>query len=174
MTVMQPFAVPEPLDMRRCMGHFLTGVAVVTTAADGEAHGMTISSLTSISLDPPVLMVSLNHGTRTSDALAASGSFAVSILGAKQEAVARRFAVRGGERFEGGSFDLTDGGLPVVQGALFQGECTVVQSHTVGDHQVYFGQVINCRDRDGEGLAFMGGRFGSFHDFQHDAMPWYF
>lgn len=168
------FAVPDMFGMRRTMGRFLTGVAVVTTAHDGERHGMTINSLTSISLEPPILMISLNFNTRTGDALLASGRFAISVLGAKQEAVARQFAVRGGARFEAGDFDETEGGLPVIGGALSQIECEVVQQFVIGDHQVFFGQVTGCRDRDGEGLAFNAGKFGSFHDFNHDAMPWSF
>jgi flavin reductase (DIM6/NTAB) family NADH-FMN oxidoreductase RutF len=168
------FTKPDQLAMRRTMGRFLTGVAVVTTEADGEAHGMTINSLTSISLDPPILMISLNFDTRTGNALLQSGRYAISILGAKQESIARRFAVRGGERFDGGEFDLTDSGLPVVRGALSQVECTVIDTRVVGDHQVFFAQVLSCRDRDGDGLAFNAGKFGAFADFGHDQIPWMF
>jgi flavin reductase (DIM6/NTAB) family NADH-FMN oxidoreductase RutF len=169
------FAEPDGLVMRRTMGRFLTGVAVITTKSnDGGLHGMTINSLTSISLAPPILMISLNFGTRTGDALLESGKFAVSILGAKQETVARRFAVRGGERFDGGEFDLTDNGLPVIRGALSQADCQVVHQYDIGDHQVFFGQVITCRDRDGDGLAFNAGKFGSFKDFGHEELPWMF
>lgn len=145
------FTQPDELVMRRTMGRFLTGVAVVTTkAGDGSLHGMTINSLTSISLKPPVLMISLNFGTRTGDALLETGQFGISILGAKQESAARRFAVRGGERFDGGEFDQTDNGLPVVRGALSQADCEVVHQYDIGDHQVFFGQVTTCRDREGE------------------------
>lgn len=168
------FVEPDSLAMRRTMGRFLTGVAVVTTEHEGEQFGMTINSLTSISLEPPILMISLNFNTRTGDAVLASGKFAISILGAKQEAVARQFAVRGGARFEAGEFDRTAGGLPVISGALSQAECKVVHQYDIGDHQVFFGQVLGCRDRDGEGLAFNAGKFGSFRDFNHDAMPWTF
>lgn len=168
------FAVPDGLAMRRTMGRFLTGVAVVTTEHEGEQYGMTINSLTSISLDPPILMISLNFNTRTGDAVLASGKFAISILGAKQEAVARQFAQRGGARFEAGEFDTTEGRLSVIAGALSQAECKVVHQYDIGDHQVFFGQVVACRDRDGEGLAFNAGKFGSFRDFNHDAMPWTF
>lgn len=168
------FAEPDELVMRRTMGRFLTGVAVITTKSGDELHGMTINSLTSISLKPPILMISLNFGTRTGDALFESGKFAISILGAKQESIARRFAVRGGERFEGGEFDLTDNGLPVVRGALSQADCDVVHQYDIGDHQVFFGQVTTCRDRDGEGLAFNAGKFGSFKDFGHEELPWIF
>ena len=168
------FAEPDELVMRRTMGRFLTGVAVITTKSGEELHGMTINSLTSISLKPPILMISLNFGTRTGEALLESGKFAISILGAKQESIARRFAVRGGERFDGGEFDLTDNGIPVIKGALSQADCTVVNQYDIGDHQVFFGQVTSCRDRDGEGLAFNAGKFGSFKDFGHDELPWMF
>jgi flavin reductase (DIM6/NTAB) family NADH-FMN oxidoreductase RutF len=174
MTQPVTFAEPDELVMRRTMGRFLTGVAVVTTKTGEELHGMTINSLTSISLKPPILMISLNFGTRTGEALLESGKFAISILGAKQESIARRFAVRGGERFDGGDFDLTDNGLPVISGALSQADCTVVNQYDIGDHQVFFGQVTSCRDRDGEGLAFNAGKFGSFKDFGHNELPWMF
>lgn len=174
MALTSEFAVPDGLAMRQAMGRFLTGVAVVTTDHEGEASGMTINSLTSISLDPPILMVSLNYDTRTGDGIAASGRFAVSILGVKQEAVARQFASRGGERFGEGSFDTTPEGLPVISEALAQLECRVAHRYDVGDHQVFFGEVTACRDRNGDGIAFNAGKFGSFADFHHDRAPWLF
>lgn len=168
------FQRPDALTMRRTMGHFLTGVAVVTTRTGEESHGMTINSLTSISLEPPIVMIALNFNTRTGDAVEASRQFAISVLGAKQEAIARRFAVRGGERFEGGEFEYTTSGIPVVCGALAQLECSVIEKRVVGDHDVFFGEVTSCKDRDGEGLAFNAGKFGSFNDFGHDELPWMF
>ncbi len=175
MVVPAVFAEPDSSAMRRTMGRFLTGVAVVTaTTHEDEKVGMTISSLTSISLEPPILMISLNLDTRTGDAVIASEAFAVSILGVKQEGVARQFAVRGGARFDDGDFEKTEGGLPVVAGALSQAECRLVNQYTIGDHQVFFGQVISSRYRDGEALAFYSGKFGAFRDFHHDAAPWMF
>jgi flavin reductase (DIM6/NTAB) family NADH-FMN oxidoreductase RutF len=174
MALAAAFTQPDGLAMRRTMGRFLTGVAVVTTAHDGEASGLTINSLSSISLDPPILMISLNYNTRTGDAVLSSGKFAISILGVKQEAVARQFAVRGGARFEAGTFDTTPGGLPVIADALSQVECEVAHQYDIGDHQVFFGKVVACRDRDGDGLAFNAGKFGSFADFHHEQGPWLF
>lgn len=171
---MTPFtAEPEPLAMRRCIGRFLTGVAVVTADDGQEQAGMTINSLTSISLDPPIVMISLNFDTRTGDAIETSDRYALSILSSKQEAVARQFASRGGERFADGSFDTTPSGLPVIRDALSQLDCRVVEKHTIGDHRVFFGQVEHCRDRDGSGLSFNAGRFGAFKDFGHEPVPWY-
>jgi flavin reductase (DIM6/NTAB) family NADH-FMN oxidoreductase RutF len=169
------FAPPDTAAMRRCMGRFTTGVAIVTSVdADREPQGMTINSLTSVSVDPCVLLVSLTVGTRTSNALDASGRFAVSILGVRQEAIARRFATRGGARFEGIDHELTESGIPVVQGALVHAECRVRQTADVGDHRVYFGDVCSLRDRLGTGLAFHGGRFGEFRDLGHAEIPWWF
>lgn len=174
MALTTTFSQPDGLGMRRAMGHTLSGVAVITTEWNGEQSGMTISSLTSISLEPPILMISLNFNTRTGDALHASGRFAVSILGVKQEGVARQFASRGGARFNDGNFDTTPSGLPVVTDALAQLECEVSHTYDIGDHRVFFGQVIHCRDRDGDGLAFNAGKFGSFKDFNHESAPWLF
>lgn len=175
MTRTGSFTVPDQLVMRRTMGRFLTGVAVVSTLdKEGSAHGMTINSLTSISLTPAILMIALNFDTRTGSAIKATGRFAISVLGAKQEAVARHFATRGGERFESGKFDYTDHDIPVVVDALSQADCEVARHEVVGDHDVFFGAVVACRDRDGAGLAFNAGRFGSFDDFGHSELPWRF
>lgn len=166
---------PDGPGMRRTMGRWLTGVAVVTTVDEaGEYHGGTISSLQSISLEPPILMLALNFDTRTGDALRESGRFGVSVLGGKQEAIARRFAVRGGERFEGGEFEETPQGIPVVHGALSQAECALFEHHVIGDHDVFFGRVTASRHRSGSPLAFLGGRFGDFRDFGHEELPWIF
>ncbi|WP_281032953.1 flavin reductase family protein [Nocardia brevicatena] len=100
------------------MGRFTTGVAVVSADdRTGNPCAMTISSLTSVSLEPPILLVSLTHGSRTTEAVETTWTFAVSILGSRQEAVARRFATRGGARFEGIPIDLGRSGLPLIPDA---------------------------------------------------------
>ena len=166
---------PDGLGMRQTMGRWLTGVAVVTTVdQDGVAHGGTISSLQSISLDPPILMLAPNFGTRTGEALREQQRFGISVLSGKQEAIARRFAVRGGERFEGGEFEDTPTGIPVIQGALAQTECALHKHDVIGDHDVYYGLVTASRSRTGTPLAFLGGRFGDFRDFGHEELPWSF
>jgi flavin reductase (DIM6/NTAB) family NADH-FMN oxidoreductase RutF len=169
------FNAATAVDMRRSMGRFVTGVAVVSTGTSQDTWcAMTISSLTSISLDPAILMISLTHGSRTTDMVAASGRFTVSILNARQEAVARHFATRGGARFENIDCEFGPYGLPMVKDALVQAECRVHSSPEVGDHRVFFGEVENLRHRDGTGLVFNAGRFGDFHDFGHDEMPWWY
>ena len=169
------FETASATSMRRSMGRLSAGVSVVTADdAEHNACGMTISSMTSISLEPPVLMVSLTHGSRTTDAVEASGRFAVSILGARQEAIARRFATRGGARFDGLECDHGTTGLPMIKDALAQFECRVHSAHDIGDHRVFYGSVQVLRYREGTGLVFYSGRFGNFRDFGHDEVPWLF
>ncbi|WP_406813498.1 flavin reductase family protein [Mycobacterium sp. M23085] len=161
-------------DMRRAMGRLTTGVAVVSAGTENNICGMTIGSLTSISLEPPILMISLTHGSRTTDAVTNTGRFAISILGSRQEAVARHFATRGGARFENIDCEYGSYGLPMIKGALVQGECSMHSSYDIGDHRVFFGAVENLRYRDGTGLTFNCGRFGDFHDFGHNELPWWY
>lgn len=169
------FSSATPTDMRRSMGRFVTGVAVVSTGTSPDDWcGMTISSLTSISLDPAILMISLTEGSRTTDMVGAAGRFTVSILSSRQEAVARHFATRGGARYESIEYDVGEFGLPMIKDSLVQAECVVDSAPVVGDHTVFFGQVENLRFREGSGLVFSSGRFGDFHDFGHDEMPWLF
>ncbi|MCW4354131.1 flavin reductase family protein [Hoyosella sp. YIM 151337] len=169
------FAAPTPMDLRSSMGRFTTGVAVVSADdGTGEPCGMTISSLGSISLDPPILLISLTHGSRTTDAVEHAGAFSVSVLSSRQEAIARRFATRGGARFEGMPFVTSPSGLPVIKDALAIFDCVVHSAHDIGDHRVFYGSIIDLQWRDGTGLAFYAGKFGDFHDFGHDEMPWLF
>jgi flavin reductase (DIM6/NTAB) family NADH-FMN oxidoreductase RutF len=170
----QPAGDVAPLDMRRAMGRFTTGVAVVTTEADGEVHGMTVNSLTSVSLEPPVLLVCFNKGARTVDALLQAGRFAVSILSARQEQIARRFASRGEDHFSGLPIEYGEHAVPVVPDALAHAECDVERYGDVGDHVVVFGQVRRLCDREGLPLVFLGGRFGDYQDRGHASVPWFF
>jgi flavin reductase (DIM6/NTAB) family NADH-FMN oxidoreductase RutF len=88
-------------EFRRVMGSFVTGVAVVTTTVDGEPHGMTVNSLTSVSLEPLLLLVCLTIGTRTANAVDRSGSFAINLLSQHQHDIADIFARPGGDHFGG-------------------------------------------------------------------------
>ncbi|MGW4283252.1 flavin reductase family protein [Nocardia sp. NPDC004750] len=157
------------------MGRFTTGVAVVSADdGTGRPSAMTINSLTSVSLDPPILLVCLTHGSRTTEAIDATGIFAVSILGSRQESVARRFATRGGARFEDIRPDIGGSGVPLIPDALAQLECRVHSTHDVGDHRVFYGAVTGMRWREGAGLVFYSGRFGDFRDFGHIDQPWWY
>lgn len=168
-------SVVDPLTMRRTMGRFATGVAVITALApDGQPHGMTVNSLTSVSLDPPLLLVCFTNGARTATAVTTSGRFAVSILASRQEAIARRFASRGDDHFAGLPLTYGEHQIPVVPDALAHLECTVHEEFTAGDHVVVIGAVERTCDRDGHPLAFLNGRFGDYTDRGHEPVNWFF
>lgn len=163
------------MTMRRTMGRFATGVAVVTTSADGTPHGMTVNSLTSVSLHPPLLLVCLTTGARSTEAITSAGRFAVNILSARQEHLARRFAKPGEDHFAG--LAVTYGEhhqVPVIPDAFAHLECVVERHFPAGDHIVVIGQVVHTCERDGEPLAFLAGRFGEFVDSDSAPVDWIF
>ncbi|MCW2944888.1 MAG: putative oxidoreductase [Actinoallomurus sp.] len=163
----------DPLTMRRTIGRFATGVAVVTTLEDGEPHGMTVNSLTSVSLDPPLLLVCLTTGARTTDAVVRAGRFTVNILSDRQEEIAMRFARRGADHFEGLTLTYGDHEVPVVPNALAHLECAVDRQFEAGDHVVVIGRVHRVCDRSGEPLAFLGGRFGDLTERGRQPQLWF-
>lgn len=165
-------ATVEPLVMRRTMGGFATGVAVVTTQCDAVPHGMTVNSLTSVSLDPPLLLVCLTIGSRTAHAVQRRGAFVVNFLSERQEDLATRFARPGGDHFVGIALERTDLGLPALPRTLGRVECDVDAMHPAGDHIVVIGRVRSCAYRDGSPLVFYRGRYHRLLDTGHQAR-WY-
>lgn len=159
--------------MRHVMGRYATGVAVITTEVDGEPHGMTMNSLTSVSLDPPLLLVCFNHGARSAEAVQASGTFVVNILSRRQKEVAMRFAKRGESHFEGLNLEYGEHAVPVVPRALAHVECDVHQVVEAGDHTVVFGLVTRTCTEEGQPLAFYGGRFGDI-TVDNEVEHWFF
>ncbi|RJO75223.1 flavin reductase [Nocardia panacis] len=170
---MAPASV-DPSVMRRTMGRFATGVAVITTEFEGEPHGMTVNSLTSVSLDPPLLLVCFTHGARSSDAVIAAGRFAVNVLSSRQEAIAMRFAKRGEDHFAGLGLEYDGHRVPVVPRALAHLDCDVERVLDAGDHTVVFGAVRDVCSREGDPLGFFRGQFSSI--VPHDSEPehWFF
>ncbi|MFB8124211.1 flavin reductase [Streptomyces bacillaris] len=132
-----------PDRMRGALGHFASGVTVVTTATEGpdgpHAHGMTANAFTSVSLEPPLVLVSISTRARSHRRIDDSGRYGVSILGAEQGPVAHHFA-GGAQSPEAVSLEWRDG-LPLVGGALVHLACRVRQSHRAGDHTLFVGEV---------------------------------
>ena len=164
----------DPMAMRQTMGRLATGVAVITTEQDGRPHGMTVNSLTSVSLDPPLLLVCFNHGARTAEAAVASGRFVVNILSKRQHAIALRFAARGEDHFAGLDLEYAGHRVPVVPGALAHLDCEVERVVEAGDHAIVFGAVLGASTRDGEPLGFFGGRFSDVQQHGHEPEHWFF
>ncbi|HEX2112052.1 MAG TPA: flavin reductase family protein [Gaiellaceae bacterium] len=133
----------DPLKFRTVMGHFPTGVSVVTTAVNGERHGMTANSITSVSLDPVMVLACLTRGSRTALAIGKAGRFAVNILGEDQEEISRRFAKPGMDHFEG--LEVHEAaGVPLLPGCIAHLLCSVHDIVEAGDHDIVLGNVEEC------------------------------
>lgn len=149
----------EPLHLRHCLSRFATGVAVVSYRAEGETHALTVNSFTSVSLDPPLVLVSVARSARAADHLG-HVPFTVSVLGATQLDVARHFAGRSREPATV-TWQSTDDGLaPTIKGALAAFRCQAWHSYDGGDHRLHLGRVVAVSARaDGDPLVFDRGRF---------------
>lgn len=131
-----------PDTFRTLLGSFATGVTVVTAAGpDGAVAGMTASSVASTSLDPPLLLVCVGEETDFIATVRDASAFALSVLAADQEAIARRFAAKHPARFEGVPTTRAANGLPLIDGAAAHILCDVWTRHVAGDHTVFFGLV---------------------------------
>ncbi len=142
------------------MGQFATGVTVITTRVDDELHGMTANSVTSVSLEPLLILVCLMREARTSLAIKQAERFAVNILGEGQEEMSRRFARPGQDHFEGLDIGAGPHGLPLLPGCLAYLTCRVTEIVSAGDHDVVFAEVEYCESNPNGGsplLFFQGG-----------------
>ncbi|WP_049565855.1 flavin reductase family protein [Nonomuraea sp. SBT364] len=150
--------------LRRAFGTFATGVTVVTTGGD-VPHAMTANSFTSVSLDPPLVLVCIDKGAVMHQCLTMTGTFGVSVLAAHQEDAARHFSNRyrslGAAQFE--EVEVVQGmftGVPLVEGAIARFECELWSRHDAGDHTIFIGKVLAlCQDADSEGLLVYRGQF---------------
>lgn len=126
---------------RRLIGNFATGVCVVTTSLEGAPRGCTANSLTSVSLDPLLVLVCFDHGSNTLEAVRATGRFCLNVLSAGQEPLSRHFACKGieEEKFAGIPYHLRDD-LPVLDGCLAWIACDVESEVPGGDHAIVIGR----------------------------------
>jgi flavin reductase (DIM6/NTAB) family NADH-FMN oxidoreductase RutF len=123
------------------MGHFCSGIAVVTSAAADLTFGISVQSFTSLSLDPPLVSIAPARTSRSWPLIRQTGQFCVSILGSDQEQLSRQFAVSGSDKFAGVSWNETPAGLPWISGALAWVDCTIYAEYAAGDHSIVIGRV---------------------------------
>jgi flavin reductase (DIM6/NTAB) family NADH-FMN oxidoreductase RutF len=149
-----------PDDFRRVLGHFATGVTILTTAdPDGRPTGLTASAFCSVSLDPPLVLICVDHKSQSFPALSESRGFAVNVLSAAQEDISRRFASTRLDKFDGLAYTPGLHGAPVLHDALAQIECETVSKHVQGDHTIFVGRVERARVGSGEPLLYFRGRY---------------
>jgi 4-nitrophenol 2-monooxygenase / 4-nitrocatechol 4-monooxygenase, reductase component len=149
-----------PDEFRDVIGHFASGVTVITALHDGAPYGTTASAVTSLSLEPPMLLVCLNKQSSTGRAISQERRFAVNILAEDQPDAAMRFATKAAGKFSG--VDVVEGewGEPLLADALATLECRVAEATTGGTHWVFLAEVDRASARAGSPLAYFRGQFG--------------
>lgn len=154
----------ERNELRRVMGHFATGVTVITTRdVDGKPYGLTANAVCSVSLTPPLLLVCVDKSAESHPALQRSRLFAVNVLALDHEDLSRRFAVSGGDKFVDVPHHAGITGAPLLDGVLATAECRVAAVHDGGDHTIYVGEVEHVDASDGDPLLFFRGKYHRLH-----------
>jgi flavin reductase (DIM6/NTAB) family NADH-FMN oxidoreductase RutF len=151
------------LDFRKAMGSFATGVTVITVDHEGEVHGMTANAFTSVSLDPMLVLVCVDHRARTHAHLHARKRFGVNVLASHQKPISEYYA-KSLERHQhaeavGARFERTEHGTPVLQDAIAYLECRLHTAQDAGDHTIFIAEVEDVVVRDGEPLLFVRGKY---------------
>ena len=155
----------EKNELRRVMGHFATGVTVITTrSGDGQPYGLTANAFSSVSLEPPLLLVCVDKKAESYPYFEQSKVFTVNILSDHQEAISRRFAVSGGAKFEGVAYHMGANGAPILEGSLAYMECTLYASYEGGDHTIYLGEVQQAETVEHKPLLFYRGGYRELGD----------
>lgn len=149
----------RPAEFRNAMGCFATGVTIVTVALDGEVHGMTANAFASVSLDPQLVLVCVDHAARTHAHLHARKRFGINILAEDQRPISEYYAQpvyshELAEQKAGARFDRTAHGTPVLHGALAYLECRLQSAQDAGDHTVFIAEVEDVVVREGNPLLF--------------------
>lgn len=165
LTPRSPVAEAAARELRMVMGRFATGVTVVTTAHRDTIHGMTANAFLSVSLRPPLVLVSLGR-CRMSEMLPRTGRYGVSVLSADQQEFAAHFA---GQKTASQSPEFRwENEFPLLDGALAHVGCRVVDVHAAGDHVLWIGEVEYLSHREGEPLLFYQGRFSTLQQLERE------
>jgi flavin reductase (DIM6/NTAB) family NADH-FMN oxidoreductase RutF len=148
--------------LRTALGQFATGVAIVTARGeDGRPMGLTINSFASVSLEPPLVLWSLDNRSSNLAAFNAASHHAIHILSAAQRPLAELFATRGVDRFADLAWQPGQGGVPLLLDCAARFECRQHTRHPTGDHLLYVLEVLHCHShKEAHPLIFHGGRFG--------------
>src|SRR6266487_7191491 len=154
----------NPAEFRKAMGCFGTGVTIITVDLEGEVHGMTANAFASVSLDPMLVLVCVDHSTRTHAHLHAKKRFGINVLCEDQRGISDYYArpERTHEHAEdeaGAHFDRTRHGTPMLNGALAYLECRLQTSQEAGDHTIFIAEVEDVVLREGDPLLFFRGTY---------------
>jgi flavin reductase (DIM6/NTAB) family NADH-FMN oxidoreductase RutF len=156
----------DPRSFRQALGCFATGITVVTSVGlDGEYLGFTANSFNSVSLDPPLVLFSLDRGAYSLKAFEAAGVFAINILREDQEAVSIAFARALSSKWEGVRTEIWQTGSPILVDALASFDCETTSMHDGGDHVIFVGRVLRLRAGvDGRPLIYFRGAYRQINE----------
>ena len=151
-------------DFRKAMGAFATGVTIITVDLDGEVHGMTANAFASVSLDPMLVLVCVDHSTRTHAHLHAKKRFGVNVLCDDQRTISEYYARperthENAESEAGARFDRTRDGTPILHGSLAYLECRLHSAQVAGDHTIFIAEVEDVVVHEGDPLLFFRGKY---------------
>jgi flavin reductase (DIM6/NTAB) family NADH-FMN oxidoreductase RutF len=151
----------DQLEFRRVMGHFATGVTIITTHdGAGKLTGLTANAVSSVSLDPPLVLVCVDKKSESYPSFGQTNVFAVNILAHDQETLSRRFAKSGGDKFTGVGYRAGATGAPLLAGALAHLECEIRHSFDAGDHTIFVGEAVEIdAESGGEPLLYFRGGY---------------
>lgn len=149
----------DPRLYRSAIGAFATGVTVVTASVRGDIYGMTMNSITSVSLDPCLLLICPKRNSLTGNAIIESGRFAVNVLSDEQTEISRRFMSPAADRFAGIPYTDHRLGVPLLSGCAAHLVCELVSTQSAGDHEILLGQVVDCSGSDTAPLVFHRGAY---------------
>ncbi len=153
----------QAAEFRLVLGHFPTGVVVVTARTASGPVGLSVNSFTAVSLDPPLVSFCADRRSTSWARIRSAGAFCVNILAEDQEALSRVFARRGADRFDGVGWTPAPSGAPRLDGVLGWVDCAVEVVHDGGDHEICVGRVHDLDVTEGDGpLVFYRGGYGRF------------
>lgn len=147
----------DPLEFKRVLSAWTTGVTVVTAHHDGDLVGLVSNSFASVSLDPPLVSWCVDRGSSSLKSWLAAESFAVHILASHETELVSRFARRGGDKFAGQDWAPGATGAPLLDAGVARVECRTWQRYDGGDHVIIVGRVVALHDAGGPALAFSRG-----------------
>lgn len=150
------------MEFRRTLGCFATGVTIITaTDENGKPRGLTANAFSSLSLDPTLILVCVDHRSDTFPVMGRAEAFAVNILGEEQREISQRFARKGEDKFDGVPHHLGQTGSPVIDGSLAVIECLRRDAYEAGDHTIFIGNVQHIEHNPGKPLLFFRGNYAS-------------
>lgn len=162
-TAAEPLALASvsPTALREVAGAFATGVTVITTRVGSRLFGCTANAVTSLSLDPPLMLACLDRSTKTRPRLLEAGAFTINIIRAQDgsEELCRVFAGKSEDKFAGTRYRSGITGAPILEAALAWLECELESTYEGGDHTIFIGRVVAAEQTEGEPILFYRGRF---------------